>query len=190
MKHFLFISLALILFSACKKDEENDPIENPPPVNEEELITKVQLTFTDTATAETFVWLRSDPDGDGGNAPTFTIDTLEANRFYTMALRVFNETENPEEEITGEIETEDDEHQFFFVLNNGANMTISYDDADGDGNPIGLSNTVSTGAAENVNLTVILRHEPDKDGAGVADGDPANAGGETDIETTFAGAVM
>ena len=34
-------------------------------------------------------------------------------------------------------------------------------------------------------ITVTLRHEPNKDAAGVSSGDIANAGGETDIEVTF-----
>ena len=46
---------------------------------------------------------------------------------------------------------------------------------------------MTTGSMSNpsASMTVILRHEPDKAGAGVSDGDITNAGGETDIEVTF-----
>ena len=54
------------------------------------------------------------------------------------------------------------------------------------GNPVGLSSTVTTTDAGSGNVTVVLRHEPDKSGDGVAAGDISNAGGEIDIEVTFA----
>ena len=46
---------------------------------------------------------------------------------------------------------------------------------------------MTTGSMANpsATMTVILRHEPNKAGAGVSDGDITNAGGETDIEVTF-----
>jgi len=69
---------------------------------------------------------------------------------------------------------------------------------DADGNPVGLSSTLTTGAAGSGTLTVTLRHEPMKSATGVtlrhepmksatgvADGDITNAGGETDIEIVF-----
>ena len=42
----------------------------------------------------------------------------------------------------------------------------------------------------NGTITVILRHEPDKDASGVSNGDITNAGGETDIEVVFNVEVM
>lgn len=187
MKKYMAIFTAVLAFSACKKDD--DDIITPPPVNEEEVITKLQLTFTDNVSGETFVWVQSDPDGDGGDDPVQSVDTLPANGSFTMEVRLFNETENPVEEMTSEIEEEDEEHQFFFELNSGAFMNIQYNDADGNGNPIGLSNNATTGEAENVQLTVTLRHEPDKSADGVSDGNIGNAGGETDLEVTFAGVI-
>ena len=43
-----------------------------------------------------------------------------------------------------------------------------------------MNNVSTTG-----NLTIILRHDLDKNGAGVSSGNIANAGGETDIEVVF-----
>ncbi|MEZ7887763.1 MAG: type 1 periplasmic binding fold superfamily protein, partial [Flavobacteriales bacterium] len=56
---------------------------------------------------------------------------------------------------------------------------------DEEGNPIGLSTVLTTGEMGSGTITVTLRHEPNKDAAGVSSGDIANAGGETDIEVTF-----
>ena len=56
---------------------------------------------------------------------------------------------------------------------------------DDDGNPIGLSLTLTTGAAGTGKVTVTLIHEPMKDASGVSGGDIANAGGEEDIAQTF-----
>lgn len=95
-----------------------------------------------------------------------------------------NESESPAEDITEEIEEEDDEHQFFFTSSVGG-WSVSYDDADGEGNPVGLATKLTTTGAGSGSLTVILRHEPDKSASGVAGGSITNAGGETDIEVTF-----
>jgi hypothetical protein len=45
---------------------------------------------------------------------------------------------------------------------------------------------VSTGSPGAGTLRIILRHELNKSAAGVADGNPANAGGDTDLDITFA----
>ena len=52
---------------------------------------------------------------------------------------------------------------------------------------MGLTFDMTTGSMSNpsASMTVILRHEADKAGAGVSDSDITNAGGETDIEVTF-----
>ncbi|MFT6148889.1 MAG: hypothetical protein ACJAUH_001575, partial [Saprospiraceae bacterium] len=81
-------------------------------------------------------------------------------------------------------EEEAEEHQFFFqtTLND---LEVIYDDQDADGNPIGLTTTVTTGNSDTGTITIILKHEPNKSAAGVINGDITNAGGETDIEVTF-----
>ena len=172
----LFSVLGLTIVS-CGDDED------PEIPNEEEVITT--LIYTLTATNGNTVEMRfTDLDGDGGDAPVITGGTLSANSTYTGALRLLNESESPAENITEEIEEEDEEHQFFFQVS-GGNITVTYNDQDEDNNPIGLSTTVTTGAAGASTLTVTLRHEPNKAGTGVSDGDITNAGGETDIEVTF-----
>lgn len=129
-----------------------------------------------------------DLDGDGPDAPLVTISgSFEANTTYTGTVEFLNELENPAEDITVEVEEEALEHQVFFIVTNNLG-TVTYNDMDTDGNPIGLEVTFQTADTPdpiNGAMTVTLRHEPNKDATGVSDGDITNAGGETDIQATF-----
>ena len=151
--------------------------------NEEELITTVTYTLT-SSTGEKVELNFKDLDGDGGQAPVITTGKLKPNTTYTGELKLLNETESPAENITLEIEEEALEHQFFFQVS-GANATVTYKDQDTGGNPLGLRSEVKTGAVSTGQLTITLRHEPNKTASGVSQGNIANAGGETDIEVTF-----
>ncbi|MBL7981207.1 MAG: type 1 periplasmic binding fold superfamily protein [Flavobacteriales bacterium] len=182
-KNLLMIAVFGSLLMACKKDETSSPTPTPP--NEEELITTLILTFTDQETPTEIFELRfTDLDGDGGNAPVITGDTLPANRAYNLSLRVLNESGSTPEEITNEIEEEGTAHQFFFQPV-ATTLLVTYADADANGQPIGLANLATTAAPGEGTITVTLRHEPNKTAAGVINGDITNAGGETDIEVTF-----
>ena len=172
---FIALSAIALTISSCVKDPE---IEDP-----EEVITTLNYTLTPASGGSAVTLSFQDLDGDGGMDATYTVGDLAANTTYSGSIELLNESETPAEDVTEEIEEEDEEHQFFFSATNG--ISITYDDADPNGNPIGLANTLTTGAAGNAAITVILRHEPDKDASGVADGDITNAGGETDIEVTF-----
>lgn len=181
LHHLLPLALVfLISISSCKKDEQLDPVIP----NEEEVITTLIYTLTPEGGGETVVFSFSDPDGDGGSAPEIAADTLQANTTYTGTLQLLNETQNPADDITGEIAAEGESHQFFFE-NTIAGLQITYADSDASGNPIGLVTTVETSDATSGTLTITLRHELNKLAGGVADGNMANAGGETDIEVTF-----
>lgn len=182
LKYMVMALIAAAAITGCKKDD--DPVTPPPPVNPEELITTLRLTFTSAGGTESKQFLFTDLDGDGGNAPVITSDTLSNDSIYTVAMEVLNESENPVEDITAEITAEDEEHQFFFQVS-GANATVAYADADGNLQPIGLLTLWTIGAVSSGNVIVTLRHEPNKDGAGVSGGDITNAGGETDIEVDF-----
>ena len=181
IKLFAIPVLALALFASCSDDD-------PAPVNEEEVITTMTIELS--ATGQSTVTLTTqDLDGDGPNAPVLTVSgALAANTTYTGSIELLDETDpNDVEDITVEVAEEDLEHQFFFASAIG---TVSYLDFDGDGNPVGLSFSLDTGAAVTGDFTVTLRHEPMKDAAGVSDGDITNAGGETDITETFSVTVQ
>lgn len=166
----------LCIIPSCSPDDELP--------EEEEVITEVIWTLTPQGGGEVVTFTFLDADGEGGNDPVVTGGNLVANTTYDGSITLSNTIESPAEDITSEVAAEDKEHQFFFSTTI-AGLTIAYADADGDSNPVGLENTVTTTDAGQGTLSLVLRHEPDKNAAGVSDGDITNAGGETDIEVTF-----
>ena len=122
-----------------------------------------------------------DLDGDGPDAATVTVSgSLSANTTYDGSIVLLNETESPAENVTEEIEEEDDEHQFFYTVGSGLDVDTEYANFDGDGNPLGTLFVLNVGSASSGGLTFTLRHEPNKPNTGLE-----NAGGSTDIEVTF-----
>lgn len=171
--------LAALAFTACSDDD--DPI----PVNEEEVITTLTATLTPAGGGTAITLQTRDLDGEGPNAPVITVSgPLAAGTTYNGSLELLNETVTPAESINEEIEEESDEHQFFFEGTNSI-ATFDYLDFDGNDNPLGLEFTLTTSTAGTGSIIITLRHEPNKDAAGVSDGDITNAGGETDIAATF-----
>ncbi len=179
--YFLLIVALSSAFASCDKDDEP---ECPEITNEEEVITTLTYTLTPSGGGDDVILKFQDLDGDGGDDPVITVEDLVANTTYSGVIELLNETEDPAEDITEEVEDEADEHQFF-MSSTLADLTVSYTDTDSNGNPIGITTELVTGEAGTGVLTVVLRHEPNKDGAGVSDGDVTNAGGETDIEVDF-----
>lgn len=180
--NLLFVAgmFSLLFLTSCEKDEPEDPIIP----NEEEVITTLNFILTPDGGGAPVVLSFQDLDGDGGNAPTITEGTLDASTIYSGSLELLNELESPPEDITEEVGEEALEHQFFFQTS-VSGISIAYDDMDEDGNPIGISTILTTNETGLGTVTVILRHEPNKDASGVSTGDITNAGGETDIEVTF-----
>ncbi|WP_405605175.1 type 1 periplasmic binding fold superfamily protein [Polaribacter sp. Asnod1-A03] len=177
-KHVLVLASIIILAASCSDD---DPVV----VNEEELITTVTVTLTSEEDGTEIVLNSVDLDGDGPDAPVVTVSgNLTANTIYTGVTEVFNETEDPAEDITEEVLEEGVDHQFFYTFANGLALT-TYTDDDVNGDPIGITFALTTSNAGSESLTVSLIHEPNKSGSGVVDGSITNAAGETDAEVTF-----
>jgi len=163
----------VFMFTSCTDDSD--------PVNEQEVITTMTVTLTPDTGGTDVVLQTRDLDGEGGEDPVVTVSgPLTSGESYSGSIVLLNETEDPAENITEEIEEEKDEHQFFFVVGSGLDVTTSYDDQDSLGFPVGLSFTLTAGSASGGDFTVNLRHEPTKPNTGIND-----AGGETDIEETF-----
>jgi len=171
----------LTIFSSCDKKEKEDPIIP----NEEELITSLYFTLIDTLANDTVLFSFKDLDGDGGNDPEIINGELQANTNYIGKIGLYNESVDPRENITIEIQNEADHHQFFFIVSTALNFQIEYNDSDSNGNPLGIENTIETGEGSVGELLIILRHNPNKTAAGVSEGIITNAGGESDIEVTF-----
>ena len=178
---FLPIGIVALFISSCSSDDNSSA-----PVNEEEVITTVKVTLTPQNGGTPIVLQSRDLDGDGPNAPVITTSAnLAANTVYNGSLDLLNEIATPAESITSEIIEEALDHQFFFSATNNIGTTAYAAPFDGNSQPIGVNFTFTTTNAANGNLTVVLRHEPNKSADGVASGDITNAGGETDIQVTF-----
>ncbi|WP_276168783.1 type 1 periplasmic binding fold superfamily protein [Zobellia alginiliquefaciens] len=181
MKKIKLLTALLVagtLFVSCSDDDDN----TPEIVNEEELITTVTVTLAPEGNGDDITLQLQDLDGDGSDKPVYTVSgSLAANMVYDGSIVLWNETESPAENITEEVEEEGDEHQFFYSVGTGLDLTTEYADLDEDGNPIGIEFTVTTGEASTGTLTFTLRHEPSKPN----DGSLADAGGETDVEASF-----
>jgi len=168
----------LLLFSVALLASCND--DDPEKVNEEEVITDVVLLLTPT-NGQSVTLAFSDPDGENGSqAPTIEVSgPLAANTTYDAVIALTNATTNPETDITEEIVEEADEHLFCYTPSN-LNLTITAEDEDIQGRPIGLLTQWVTGAAGTGTVKVVLRHQPNGLKTGTCPG-----GGETDIEVDF-----
>nr|WP_299067822.1 type 1 periplasmic binding fold superfamily protein [uncultured Allomuricauda sp.] len=187
---FLFSTIvAGALFMSCSNDDEA-----PDDVNEEEVITTMTITLVPEGGGTTITLQTQDLDGDGPEEPDVTISgNLSENTTYNGSIVLLNETEDPAEEVNEEVEGEAAEHQFFFEVGIGLNMSTAYADDESDyvsaetgenfttTNPVGLVFTATTTDAGTGTFTVTLRHEPTKPN----DGTTGDAGGETDITETF-----
>ncbi len=168
----LLTVMVLSTFTSCKDEEV------PEPTNEEELITTLTLTFEDDMTGTTSTFTFRDVDGPGGAAPsTFDTIRLDAGSMYHVHVTLLNESVSPAEDITVEVEEEGDEHQVFYTVA-GADITFTYEDADANGDPIGLHTMATSGAAGSGSVTITLKHQP-----GTKDGNITT--GETDVEVSF-----
>ena len=175
MKNISFYALLSIAMIGCSDDDTA-----PEVINDEELITTVILTLTQES-GDQVVLTTVDLDGDGPDEPVTTVvGNFSQNTQYQGAVQFLNETEDPAEDITEEVIEEADEHQVFYTVSEGLNITTTYQDFDDNDNPLGVNITLETGEASSGSLTVTLRHEPVKPNDGLD-----SAGGETDIATSF-----
>lgn len=172
----IVILTSIVLFMQCKKE--------PKRVNENELITRVDLLFTDSTDNSTQTFLYCVNDAIFQNRK----DTIQlfANTTYGLQLKLYNsQSETNIDTVTFEIENEAEEHQLFVISSRIADFF--YLDADQNNYPIGLISTFTTGNSSSSidNFRVLLIHEPNKAATGVKDGNSANAGGSTDVDATL-----
>lgn len=169
----LFLLWTVVATTGCKPDDPVDP-------NEEEVITKVQLTFTDSTNgSNTFDAIYSDPDGDGGNAPVrFDTIRLDSGTTYSMLISLYDESDPGNVvDITDEVEAEASEHLFCYTVS-GVNVTVVRTDSDGTF-PIGIRTNWRAAMPSTGSVRVELRHQPD----GTKDG--TCTPGATDVQLDF-----
>jgi hypothetical protein len=124
----LFLSLFAVALISCSDDDTSAPI------NEEEVITTVRTTLV--GGGQTITLLSRDLDGDGPNPPVVTVSgNLTAGTTYTGSVAFLNETVNPADDITIEVEEEGVDHQIFYQAPVSIG-TFTYTDTDANGKPI------------------------------------------------------
>jgi hypothetical protein len=176
IKLFMIPVLFVALFSSCS---DNDP----DPIVEAELITNVNVIFTNDADATDVVTLTA-ISADGIVSPTLTTTgVFTAGATYSAIVEIRDEINN--ENILEEVVEEKDEHFFVYAVSN-VNFTMmraANDEVRTDGERLGLNTTWTAGAASTGTITMQLIHEPttvsDDGGFGTA------TGGEFDINNTW-----
>ncbi|MGB3773738.1 MAG: type 1 periplasmic binding fold superfamily protein, partial [Leeuwenhoekiella sp.] len=169
-KLMTLLFLAAALASSCSSDDDNDI---PELVNEEEVITTMNVTLTAPG-GDVITFQSRDLDGDGPNAPVITVSgPLAVNTIYSGEVELLNQTETPADNITLEVMEENEEHQLFFSNTDALDVSFAYadtendydDDAsndDDDANPVGILFTLSTVEASSGTVSITLIHEPEK----------------------------
>ncbi|MDA9586962.1 type 1 periplasmic binding fold superfamily protein [Flavobacteriaceae bacterium] len=165
----LYLLLSLLIIS-CSKDD-------PEPINEEELITTVQLTFKSPGiTDQTVRWQEGSNNSD--------IISLAANTQYEVEIIFLDESDPSDiEDITEEVKEEADEHQVFYQFSQ-LNISLgqsSSDTLDSNQNPLYVNSLWNTSEAGSGTVRVYLIHEPVTKSSSTRDG----FAGETDVTVDF-----
>jgi hypothetical protein len=175
----IILSIAIVAFlSACKKDDNN--VYNPNPINEEELITTVSLSFqSNTFPTLPIVYNYRDLDSIGGNAPTVDTIILSRDVIYMLKLYFLDESKNPVVDISEEVAEEANDHLVVFSTDtNYLKVEISDFDSNTPALPLGLNSLVTVKGPIVTSMRVTLKHQP-----GIKNGDPNL--GETDVEVVY-----
>ncbi|MFC0185169.1 hypothetical protein SAMN04515674_112103 [Pseudarcicella hirudinis] len=165
--------LGLMMTSCSKKDD-------PQPVDDNELITAVKLSFTEGGVTKSFN-ARSSKKNDVFDI--FDTISLQPNKTYSYSIEILDESKTPVDDITAGIKEEKDMHLFVFKPNPASLIAFTDLDKDSRNLPVGLTATVKTGAAGTGKLQVILRHQPPVNGKPVKDG--TETPGSTDMDITL-----
>lgn len=156
---------------------ESNPVK---PINGTEVITTIQLALSKNGADTTYVvW--EDVDGIGGRAPN-RIDTikLDASTIYNGTVKLLNATAIPTADVTSDVRSEMNQHQFIGYDEKGL-VVWTANDVDGLGKPIGLSYTMYTSSIKGQgSLTITLYHY-----ATESDKKAGMPGVESDITVVF-----
>lgn len=157
-----------LIFSAC---DSNEPTEN---AGEQEVISDVILSFDDPNTTANPDVTAAAVFNSGGDLQSTETITLNNGINYSVFIEIENRFADTaaERDITAEIAEEDEEHRFFYRLEDAESggsplsgiLRISGLDTDGNGDPLGLSfNAETQSTTQNTAyLRVKLRHYEDE----------------------------
>jgi len=188
---YLMFFLVIGLMVSCGDD---DPVEMEN--EDEEIISRITLTFTPDNGEDAIVALWFDADGEGSGAPMIDEIELEEGVSYSLSLELTNTLGSTDDDITSEIQEEAEEHMFFYSFTDGIfsdptgngnvdnrSDAINYGDQDANGLPLGLLTNWTAGAHTDApgEFNIILKHQPD--GLKTANSDVTVGG--TDVNVTF-----
>lgn len=182
IKFYAMSVMAIAMLASCDNDDDT-----PEPVEEEEAITEVILTFENEADSDDEVILTwEDENGDETVQPSeqTVVGTFTSGAIYEAEIELFNEDEDfLDEDITAD-QASIDAHFFVYATTlDFTMMRASDDDERTDGNKLGVETVWTAGAAGTGTISIELHHESpsvnDSDGFGMAAGD------DTDISISF-----
>lgn len=169
--------MAVLFIASCKKEKDDEES------NENEIITTARLVFTDRSSGATHNFLWQDLDGDGGNDPVVQDITLRPAAVYDVSLTLLNETRNPPEDITEEVQAESDVHRFYYEIAGEPGLTIDDLDQDSEGITLGLNSVWTTAGPGSAMVRLVLRHYP---AGGKDETDPVTSSkSSTDMDISF-----
>ncbi len=184
---FLTLFFVLVWVTACNDDDDVPPAEN-----EEEIITDVTLTFTPDGGGSAVTATAQDSDGEGPQGLEVQDNVvLAASTTYLLTMTLENSING--EDITEEIDAEDDEHLFFFGWTEGlfsnpagnGNIdnradAVRYLDEDENELPVGLETAWTTGTTSTGTFRILLKHQPN-----IKSEISTSQEGESDLDLTW-----
>ncbi len=181
MKHVFLFFLIVISFS-CRK--EGDDLS---PMDDNELITSVELQFEDLTHSNEFTVKALDRDGDGIFEYIQPV-TLDKNANYDIEISVFDDSKPKRVDITEDIEEESDVHLFIYRFLPASLGNIHSLNKDKNGYAFGRKAKISTKntnspKSQGAKFQVMLKHQPPVNGKAVKNGDENL--GSTDIDLSF-----
>lgn len=186
MKFFAAAALAVSMLASC---DNNDEVEDLKPVEEEEAITQLVVTYTNAADASDTVvltWNDENEDEEITENEKSVVGTFKAESTYNAEIALFNKEEDFLDEDILADQASIDAH-FFVYSQTGLNFRMirsSEDNTRSDENKLGVKTIWTAGAnAEKGSIKINLYHESpkvsDEGGFGSAEGT------DTDIDISF-----
>lgn len=159
--------LGLLGLTQCEKSPSN---------TQNELITRISVQLIGSGFAtfnQTFEAVDADGDGVFDSIDTISIP----NSPLLCQLGVYDDSKNPVDTITLEIQAENEAHLFVFD-SNVPGFSVDNRNTDDAGNPFGLMSVWNPTLTGSGNVRIRLIHEP-------SDKNASDPGGETDFDVTF-----
>jgi hypothetical protein len=179
MQYIRNTGLALILATALVACDEHShgPDDHD---HDHDVISRVEFDMVPAGTSDTATYVWDDADGPGGANPN-RIDTifLDSAATYLGSLRLINGTLTPFEDLTADVRSDMDEHQFFFTVSDSL-VRVSIQDLDERGLPVGLATSVVPVRRGTGTILIELSHFDDP-----SQKTGTNRSDETDLSISF-----